>query len=151
MLRKAHDETIVSLKAELALKDKVINELRANMDRLTHQLNELLRNHFGQKSEKHLSLDEPDVQPDADLEDLKELEFDTIIYQRKKRQGRRVRLSDEYPRLRIEYALPDPQLLCDCGCGQKLKKIGEVVTEQLAIIGCSYIIYQKPDFVPHLI
>lgn len=134
MLRKALDETIVSLKAELALKDKVINELRANMDRLTHQLNELLRNHFGQKSEKHLSLDEPDVQPDADLEDLKELEFDTIIYQRKKRQGRRVRLSDEYPRLRIEYALPDPQLLCDCGCGQKLKKIGEVVTEQLAIV-----------------
>ena len=124
------ENEIVVLKKSLLEKDKLIEELKFENERLREQLNNFIRHRFGQCSEKKL----PQDQQDLDIPSQDELEFENISYQRRKRQKRQDKLSPDLPRQKVYYALPEEILICQCGCGCKLEKIGEEVTEQLVTI-----------------
>ena len=120
------ESEIAFLKKSLLEKDKLIEELRAEHARLRERLDNLLQHRFGQRAEKYLPQD------DNNKVDIKDVEFESITYQRKKRGKRKDKLSAELPRQKIYYDLPER--ICDCGCGFTLKKIGEVIAEQLVVI-----------------
>ena len=107
---------------------QIILELQKQNEELLHRLALLTNEKFGQKSEKFKG-EENDVSDD-ECEST-----ETITYTRKKPnkpKGRKP-IPDDIPRIDIRYELPEDQT-CDCGCGSKLSKIGEEISEQLEII-----------------
>jgi len=125
---------------------KVISNLQHDLQILQHQVASLLRDKFGQSSEKQPIVadtqSEPVIAPEA-TEESEEPEpatkTITVAYIRPQRNGHR-KIPDNLERVRIEYALPD--LTCPCGCGKQLGKIGEVITEQLEIIPAKIYVIQ---------
>lgn len=124
------ENEIAFLKKTVSEKDKLIEELKFENERLREQLNNLLHHRFGQRSEKHLP--QENEQEDNKVLDLNDLEFENINYRRRKRKNRQNKFSNDLPRQKIYYDLPE--CICDCGCGFTLRKIGEVITEQLVVI-----------------
>jgi hypothetical protein len=104
------------------------------IEKLQHQLNNLLRHRYGQKSENMNDLQlslfsneevfEPTVEPATEI----------ITYTRTKSKSRNGcrNLPDNLPRERIEYDLTEEQK--SCSCGGKLHPIGEDILEQLEYI-----------------
>ena len=117
---------------------QIISNLRRDLQILQHQIANLLRDKFGQSSEKQPIVADTPSEPVTDSESTEEPKKPepptntiTVTYTRQQRNGRR-KIPDNLERVRIEYALPN--LTCPCGCGKQLRKIGEVITEQLEII-----------------
>jgi transposase len=129
------------------LQDK-INTIEQQYANLQHQISSLLRNRYGQSSEKlpdgmiQLSLlSKSDTSEDKIKEDAEKIE--TITYTRKKRNNHH-NIPDDLPKVRIEYQLED--LTCPCGCGNRLHKIGEVITEQLEVVPAKIYVKQHVRF-----
>ncbi len=119
------------LRQELVERDKLIVELRGEITRLREQLSNLQRYVFGQRSEKHLPQD--DAIPPETPEDNSELEFENITYQRRKRRSKK----DKMVGLLLEkiyYDLPEDLRICPCGCGKKLQRMGEEISNQFVVI-----------------
>jgi transposase len=127
-------------------KNKTLSEQYAN---LQHQVLNLIRGQYGRKSEK-LS-DEYFVGDLFSKEEIKpkeatEPETEQISYTRKKGRNGHRNIPSDLPRVRIEYKLSEDELDCPCGCGKKLHKIGEAITEQLEIVPARIYVKQHVRF-----
>ena len=121
------NERVQQLKSELA-------EALEENERLRHQLNQLLQDKFGAKSEKGKNLadqafDEaktPDNEPEIESA---EQEISVAAHKRKKggKPGRQP-LPEHLPRIQQIYDLKDSEKVCACGC--LLTRIGEDISEQ---------------------
>lgn len=110
-----------------------IDSLKFLVEKLQHQLDNLLRHRYGQKSE-HVDLQLSLFGNKEVFESTVAPATETITYTRTKskpRNGCR-NLPDNLPRERIEYDLTEEQKVCDCG--GKLHSIGEDVLEQLEYV-----------------
>ena len=118
--------------------------LEQKYDTLQQQMAVLLRGKYGKSSEKQLP-EECQLNLFAEGETPEDAEepTETITYTRSKRNGHR-NIPDTLQRVRIEYKLPD--LICPCGCANKLHKIGEVITEQLEIVPAKIYVNQHVRF-----
>lgn len=144
----AEANQIISLLQEnLQLQQERIQTIEQQYDNLQQQIASLLRGKYGKSSEKlpegviQLSLLDCDKSVEKPVEETTEKE--TITYKREKRNRHR-NIPDNLPRVRIEYKLED--LSCPCGCGNQLKKIGEVTTEQLEIVPAKIYVNQHVRF-----
>jgi len=127
-------------------KNKTLSEQYAN---LQHQVLNLIRGQYGRKSEK-LS-DEYFVgdlfsKEEISPKEAPEPETEQISYTRKKGRNGHRNIPSDLPRVRIEYKLSEEELDCPCGCGKKLHKIGEVITEQLEIVPARIYVKQHVRF-----
>jgi len=132
-------QLVLGLVETLKNKDEELKKLR-------HHLALLRRNHYGRKSEKcdRDQLDLAFAMIEAALgkkgegepaPEEKEPEKD-----KKKGHGRRP-LPGHLPRQRIEHPVDKEKLVCK-GCGGRLEKIGEEVSEQLEYIPASFYVKQ---------
>jgi transposase len=130
-------EMIVDLAASLTQRDRKI-------DRLEHQLQQLLRARYGRSAEKidpnQLLLfaqemmkdrDESADKPDAPVQTVKE---------HTRRNGRKP-LPEDLPRQRIEHELPPEERSCPC-CGKERAVIGEETSEQLEYVPSSMFVIE---------
>lgn len=140
-------DEISSLKSQLEKQNKLIeskNKKLSQKDALINVLYEKLKlqrhRQFGRKSEKEIS-DDPQARlfdeaelPPNETERADEEETMTIpAHQRTKQSSKgRKPLPEHLPRIRREYAIPDSEKICPCGC--QLTCIGETVSEQLDYI-----------------
>ena len=122
----------------LAEKDQQLSELLLENQQLRHQLNQLLQERFGVKSEKGKNLEEEAfdeaIEPDNTSEiETTEEEITVASYTRKKggKAGRKP-LPEHLPRIQQIYDLMELEKHCTCGCS--LTKIGEELSEQLDIV-----------------
>ena len=106
-------------------------------DILLEQIRHLRAQLFGRKSEKIVTEGGPQPlplfdmpEPEAKDEEEKTKEVSVPAHTRKK--GGRNPLPEELPRLEIIHDIDDADKIC--GCGSKLSRIGEEVSEQLDII-----------------
>ena len=136
---------IIFQQKQISEQTEKITTISQQYANLQHQVLNLLRGKYGQQSEKYpaeyfagdLFSKEPELTPKAEA--VKE----EISYTRKKRNGHR-NIPKNLPRIRIEHKLSE--LECPCGCGNKLHKIGEVVTEQLEIVPAKIYVNQHVRF-----
>jgi transposase len=112
-----------------------INECYQLIESLRHQLNNALRNRFGQKSEKS-NLNQPSlfdevIQPE-NTEEITQVESEiTVVTHQRKKTGRKP-IAQDLLRVQKIHDLPESEKTCACGC--TLSKIGEQTTEQLDFI-----------------
>jgi transposase len=118
------------------------------IDKLQHYLEQLLRQHYGHKSERLediapellLPFMREYVQEHASQTEEQKSDFkkdsakEQITYTRDK--PRRKKLPEDLPREIIEYDLADSEKVCDC-CGEQLQRIGSETSEQLDYIPAS--------------
>lgn len=135
---------IDSLRSQLAeqrtlikKKDQELLKALQENERLRHQLNQLLQEHFGVKSEKGKHLKElfDEAQRPDNTQEIESTEalISVAAHQRRLRAkpGRKP-LPSHLPRLKKIYDLEEDQKTCACGCA--LTKIDELSREQLDII-----------------
>jgi len=131
----------------LFLHEKV-TEISEQYENLQYQVLNLIRGKYGKKSEKlsseyyvgDLFSEEPLAEPPA------KPEIEKISYTRKKPRNGHRKIPEDLPRVRIEYKLIEEELNCPCGCGRKLQKIGEIITEQLEIVPAKIYVKQHIRF-----
>ena len=122
-------QEVISLKAELAIKEEYIKALKQAI--------------FGKSSEKSsaheeqlsLSFDEAEEFADSSSEDLSCEDEDTeeLTYTRKKKsKAGRKPIPENLPREDVIHDLSEDQKICDCGC--ELTRIGTDITEELDLI-----------------
>jgi transposase len=132
-------ERITQQAERIAQQDKRIVELEAKLEKQQHQLDNLLRHQFGQRSEKELLESNAGLEAEdgeAALEEAEDfdIEFETITYERRKRKGRKERLTDDLPRIPCYYGFSESgPLMCSCGCGRTLRQMGLEIKEELVV------------------
>ena len=144
-LKTVHKEN-THLKTILQEKDTALQQhalkiesLDIEIDRLQTELRLLRQKMYGPKSERMAVID-PEVQPhlfnEAEVEAQEEpaAEIQVIQYERKK--GGRRALSENLPRIEQVHDIAEEEKVC--GCGSRLSKIGEEVSEELDIVPRQY-------------
>lgn len=131
---KQKDDEIKTLKDDNNLKDLKILGLE---ERLKTQLSYRFGSHSEKSFEQWLPLfDELDDFPENELltkEELEEIREENIVVKAyKRRKCGRKKLDDTLERVPIYHDIPESEKIC--GCGAKLIKVGEKVTERLNII-----------------
>ena len=127
-----------------------IEESRRRIEQLEHQIEQLLRRHYGPRRESvdpvQLRLFADDATGDL-VEDAPEepSEAEDASPKRRWRRRGRQRLPEHLPRQRIEYELSAEELPCP-DCGHLRVKIGEEVSEQLEYIPASMQVLQHVRF-----
>jgi transposase len=130
----AEDISYEELAKQNALKNVLIDDLRAQVQALTAQVRSLKSHVFGRKSERFI----PDTQgelfapPDTPP---KIPEQSIVIAAHERRQRGRKPLPKELPRERVEY---EPEIKSCACCGEEMPKIGEEITEELEFIPASF-------------
>ena len=145
------NQIISLLKEDLQSQQEKIQTIEQQYEILQQQVINLLRGKYGKKSEKlpegfiQLSLldGNKSLEQSAGESTEEPILKETITYTRKKRNGHR-NIPDDLPRVRVEYEIES--LSCPCGCGNQLKKIGEVITEQLEIVPAKIYVKQHVRF-----
>ena len=133
MLVAEVENDVAYLQQVIAEKDKRITELELEISNLRHQLDNLIRMQFGQRSERLVEEDDSDT--DTANIPASEIEFESVGgYTRKKRQNRSERFPESLPRVNVYYDIDEKDKQCPCGCGVALRKMGEVVTQELVLI-----------------
>jgi len=140
---------VKELQKTILFQQEKIETLTQQYANLQHQVLNLIRGQYGRKSEK-LS-DEYFVGDLFSKEELKSKEAadpktEQISYTRKKDRNGHRNIPLDLPRVRIEYTLLESELDCPCGCGKKLHKIGEIITEQLEIVPSKIYVKQHVRF-----
>ena len=138
---------VLDQQCKLEEQQKIIEHIRQQYDNLQHQIKCLLRNQYGRKSEQGIPgqgnlFDSLNTDHEQILEQPQE---EKIITDARKKSGKR-QLPKHLPRKRIEYDIPEDQRICDCGCQQSLKKIGEEILEQLEVIPAQLFVIQHVRF-----
>lgn len=131
---KQKDDEIKTLKDDNNSKDLKILGLE---ERLKTQLSYRFGSHSEKSFEQWLPLfDELDDFPENELltkEELEEIREENIVVKAyKRRKCGRKKLDDTLERVPIYHDIPESEKIC--GCGAKLIKVGEKVTERLNII-----------------
>lgn len=141
-------------------KDTVIHDLTQKLNLKDHMLKILQKILFGQKSEKvrpgdsdQLSLGEifdsinqaaeealSDIDKIEQEQRLKDLENDEKDKKPGKKRGKK-RLSENLPRVRVEYSLTEEERICS-KCAKLMPKIREEVVEKLAVIPIQFVVLQ---------
>ena len=131
-----------ALTNELELREKLIAEQTttlkrqvAMIEKLEHQLDLLLRQRYGRKSDKLVPAGARflfDMTPDEEATpEPQEPTIDVKLHaRRKKAGGGRMSIPAHLERKRIEHDVPESERTCSC-CGKGFKPIGEEVSEQL--------------------
>jgi len=142
-------EEVSYLKITLQEKAVKIESQDIEIDRLEMELRLLRQKLYGPKSERMAVVD-PEVQPHlfneaeaTEKEDAAE-EIQIVQYQRKK--GGRRALPDNLPRIEEVHDIAEEEKVC--GCGLRLSRIGEEVTEELDIVPrqCRVIRHIRPKY-----
>jgi len=149
-------KTLAEANQIIELLKKENEGLHQHNEKLLFQIKNFINSKYGKKSEKlpegydQLTVfskaeeSQPtSTSPQEESPTPEPAKQETITYTRKKRNGHRNR-SQDLPVVRIEYQLKN--LTCPCGCGKKLHKIGEVVTEQLEMIPAKIFVKQHVRF-----
>ena len=137
------------LKATIAQLLAAVSQNEQLIARLQQQLEQLLRNRFGKKSEQLLpnqlligDLLQPADPPAAAPEPPADAE---AADERGARGRGRRPLPPELPRRRVEHDLPDGEKTCP-NCKVDLKRIGEEIREQLEYVPASLLVLQHVRF-----
>ena len=113
----------------------LIIELKAKVAVLEEQLRLAVHQRFAPKSEKLVSLDQPDLFNEAEA--LAPADADTAqppaitVPEHTRERGKRKPIDAALPRVRVEHDIPDTAKTCPCGC--QLTRIGETTSEQFDI------------------
>jgi transposase len=102
---------------------KVIQEQQATIEKLSHRIEQLLHLLYGTKNEKR----KPKPNEDASSKPKPRLPASSTG-EEPKTPGRKP-LPADLPRVKVVHELPPEQQVCECGC--TLKRMGQLVTEQL--------------------
>ncbi|MBI4844798.1 MAG: IS66 family transposase [Nitrospirae bacterium] len=137
------------LKTILQQNAVMIESKDIEIGRLEMELRLLRQKMYGPKSERMVVVD-PEVQPhlfnEAEAEAREEVaeEIQVIQYERKK--GGRRALPDNLPRIEEVHDIEEEDKVC--GCGSRLSRIGEEVSEELDIIPrqCRVIRHIRPKY-----
>lgn len=125
-------------------KDEALEQQNQKIEQLEEKLRFLLQRRFAPQSEQtsseQLELFAPE-EPASENGETNEADDEpiTITYTRKKR-GKRSQCDPNLERRRVEHTLSEND--CQCGCGGRLEKIGEVTCEQYDIIPARYIVVE---------
>jgi transposase len=129
------NEMVNTLDKSVNNKNITINECYQVIEALRHQLNNALRHRYGKKSEKENpnqpSLFDEIAQPNNTEEIIEAEQEITVAAHQRKKAGRKP-ITEELPRVKQIYDLPESEKTCECGCA--LTQISEEVTEQLDIV-----------------
>jgi len=125
-----------------------LSEVKEQYNNLQHQVLNLIRGKYGQKTEKLSEKFMHDLFADEDIPEPKkeDEELERISYTRKKSRNGHRNIPEDLPRVRCEHKLSDEELICPCGCGRKLHKIGEVISEQIELIPAKIYVKQHVRF-----
>lgn len=123
------DDEVVQLRARVA-------ELESNNVELQKQVQHLLHQLFGRKSERgddnHPKLpfpgEEPAPPPPPHVDEAPDEEYEEVPFKRRKRGA--TRISKDLPRETTKLELPEEQRRCPC-CNEVRQPIGEEVTERI--------------------
>jgi transposase len=140
-LKSAH-AVIAALRAQLAKRETELEYARKELQRLAREL-------FGKSSEK-LSAEQlrmalailrqaPEMATEGPIEADSGESPRREVKGRKKPSGRRA-LPKSLPRRRVVVDLPEEKK--QCGCGERLAKIGESVSEKLDYVPASYVVVE---------
>jgi transposase len=123
------------LKSILQKNAVAIESKDVEIDRLEMELRLLRQKMYGPKSERMAVVDS-EVQPhlfnEAEATAKEEAAEETQIVQYERKKGGRRQLPDNLPRIEEVHDIPEEEKIC--GCGSRLSRIGEEVTEELDII-----------------
>ena len=126
-----------------------LSKYESRIGKLQHRIEQLIRQHYGRKSErledidpelllpfiqeyvKELAESNEEQKSEAEEEPAKEKITEEITYTRNK--PKRKPLPADLPREKIEYDLDESQKVCDC-CGEQLERIGSETSEQLDFV-----------------
>ncbi|MFH2044119.1 MAG: IS66 family transposase [Pseudomonadota bacterium] len=129
-------DSIDELKEIIVSKSKTIDFFQLRIQFLEEKNRYLRSKLFGRKSEKHIDIDDTQLQLFDELEEIVEQELaeeETIVIpsHKRKKTGRKP-LPQNLPRVDVIHDLSDEEKVCTCGC--EMDKIGEEVSEKLDII-----------------
>jgi transposase len=126
---------IDELKEIVSSKSKVIQLCQRKIDALEEKNRYLRSKLFGRKSEKHIEEDDKQLKLFDEVEEIVEQESEeekiVIPSHTRKKTGRKP-LPPELPRVDVIHDLTEEEKMCGCGC--KMDKIGDEVSEKLDII-----------------
>jgi transposase len=115
----------ISLKNEVAAQAEQLALLAARVEQsaeayknLQHQLNGLLRNRFGRRSERDQDADNP--HDDDDMSPVDPSDDDTIPVDAHERRKKHKKDTSQYPRTIEIIAVPDEDKVCSCGCQKQV-------------------------------
>jgi len=144
-------EEVSELKSLLQKKSVTIESNAIEIDRLEMELRLLRQKLYGAKSER-MVLEDTAVQPHlfneaeatAKKEEEPDEELQSVSYTRKK--GGRRPLPADLPRIEQVHDIAEEEKVCGCGC--KLSRIGEEVTEELDIVPrqCRVVRHIRPKY-----
>ena len=142
---------IGDFKTAVGALEATIGIQKLEIERLQEQLRLARHKRFGASSEKtpvdQLGLfNEAEVASTAPDNDGSGAETEITVPEHKRAKGGRKKLPEHLPRVRIEHDIPDEDKLCPCGSGEKRKKIGEVVSEQIDIVPAQAQVLQNVRF-----
>lgn len=143
-------EELSGLKSILQQKDITIESKDIEIDRLEMELRLLRQKMYGPKSER-MVVGDPAVQPhlfneaEAEVKESAIAEKIQVIQYERKKGGRRA-LPANLPRIEQVHDIPEEEKVCGCGC--KLSRIGEEVTEELDIVPrqCRVVRHIRPKY-----
>jgi transposase len=130
-------QTVLSLQAELALKDDQLQAQEAKIQYLLEQFRLAQQRRFGQSRESVDQLGLFDEAEGLEAESTTKVEADTeqaTVYQRNK--PKRQPLPKDLPREQIVHDIDEADKVCGC-CGHGLHRMGEETAEQLEFIPAS--------------
>jgi transposase len=138
------------LKIILQKQDVTIESNVIEIERLEMELRLLRQKMYGPKSER-MAVVAPEVQPhlfnEAEATEKEEeiAEGIQVIQYERKKGGRRL-LPENLPRIEEVHDIPEQEKMCGCGC--RLSRIGEEVTEELDIVPrqCRVIRHIRPKY-----
>lgn len=136
-----------------------LQDRQSTIEKLKHQIQQLLRNRFGSKSERFEALEEQlllfeklqQLQEEAKEEPLVETAEDEAVEVSPKKDGKkkghgRKPFPEHLPRVRVEFPLTQEQL-DELGCSiEDFKKIGEEITCQLEYVPASFYVKELVRF-----
>jgi transposase len=137
------------LPTDIELLHKMILELAAENQSLQHRLEQILRSHFGPKSER---LSESGLQdlfeflrsqaqtpPGENPAEPPVSQPDPVEKKKRPNGHGRKPLPKDLPRVRIEHTLPEQERVCPC-CGGIQQPFGETITEQLDYLPARFLV-----------
>lgn len=140
MLQQQQD-LIEKQQSELTVAQQQSSRQQRQIELLEERLRYLLRQQFGQRAERHADqyqlFNEAELLAQiAPLDDQADDDCITVLAHQRRRKKTDQSLPDDLPRVEVVYELDADER--HCTCGEPLKRIGEAVLEQLAVIPQQY-------------
>jgi len=137
-------ETLAKKQAELTATHSLAESYKSKYENILEQIRLAKQQRFAPSSEKELLhtdlFDEAGVELPVDVQEQLsgKAEEVTVAEHTRKKKPKRCKLPDDLPRETILHDIAENEKIC--GCGGRLVKIGEEVTEQLKYIPAQFAI-----------